>query len=634
MPITSSISLSSYSSVTGIGTFNSRFRGKTQIGTFQTIEEAVVNNLSAYASFEAPDSFFTVIVDSNSLKYNISALASYEPTKILNIQVQDFTESIANLSLRAVVGDLHPSENPNKVILSLIGSQHFNSIINNINVLGYSKYHSEVGTFLATATGGFVTTISAVAEDVSGPRLFNIIPSSGSTYNNPFAGISFDLKDQELTSINNTSVSFYVNGIQVVNSGLAISPSGIGLTTFTQVSPSFYQFTFTPSGTFNLGSFVTVSGQARDTTAPSGNLSLFNYNYKVWDQGNLGATILGLPDSQSPFISFITPTHLQTQVGFDTNIQIDIVDEHTGLDYNSVNITIEDEVVISAGALINNDYALSITNISGGRGRSYLINPDNLFGPQEVINIEVGASDLYVPAPNYLTYSSSFLTLTNSHLSISGLQIEIDAVYTDLNLLQSYTTVTGSNNFKTKFYNFNGLGISASGSYINLNGQTLSGVSIVPVISGIEYDIFFQLTPNYLTDADLQFHVVQETLVSGNTVYRDFYSELLWGAEYCYDPDNNLTYDTDITVAIKVSDVGDTQEDTKMVTSFKTVSMPKNNLSAEITGIDLITGNLIANLTSNNPFYEYGKTMNLVLEVSDFAGNKLIYPYKFNISNN
>ena len=118
---------------------------------------------------------------------------------------------------------------------------------------------------------------------------------------------------------------------------------------------------------------------------------------------------------------------------------------------------------------------------------------------------------------------------------------------------------------------------------------------------------------------------------SGIAVARDFNTTLLWGAEFCYDPDTDFSFDTEVPVIVQASDMGDLPTADSLTYKFKTAPQPGANLSASVVGVDTPRASLIASLASINPFFEYGKEMELTVEAEDFSGNLLSYTWKFKI---
>lgn len=561
----------------------------------------------------------------------------YEDTSFTNLLAinKDFLSTISLISLDEVevtsVVNLYAPENDTKEV-NLFSFDKFSKAVFDLNLWSHSKYHNSEVLFFSQYPSVLGHEIDLVAEDGFGPRIDNEFPVSGTTYNNPIEPIYFELVDNEETNINPVTVQIYVNGTQVVLSGNPVITSGFGTTTFIPITTFKYSFEFTPFIPFSPDIPVTISGEAADITAPSGNLSFFNYSYRVWKTSDLSATIIGLPDSDSPYLFNLNPADLLTEVPVTTDVYLEVIDDHTGVDPNSVQIYINGDLVLSGvEEFLPLDYPVTVGSVAGGKGRSYNINPSTNFEFNFPVVVDVIAKDLYTPAPNELIDTYYFTTVSNDHLNADFLQVFVSGNYTDLDVQDSLPISFTGVDFKVKYFNYDDTGINTSGSYIKYNGNVLSGVSIFPVSGMTEYDVFFNIIPDYKTDCELVFHVEQTPLVSGHTVYREIPTTLLWGINYCYDPVNNLLYDKEISVISQAYDRGYKSAVGTSAYNFTTKSMPKKDLSASIVGIDVSSLDFNANYDSINPFYEYGKEMNLVLEISDYAGNKLVYPYKFTL---
>lgn len=631
MPIINNTYLRSYGTPSGLGLF---FLNPSAIsGNLQLISKSGIIGAGQCLSEVAPSDFSVNALGSPGQLVTLhSTLSFFNPSGLFEVAAQPTIELTVTSFAEAVVGDVPASVNPKTAVLNLFSVDNYPVILRNQEALSFSRFFLDQGHLLSISGGPTVHLLTLTGVDGTGPRIVNETPASGSSFNDPSTQVAFELKDLEITAINPSEVYLYINNVLVVSGGTALTTSGFGVTTFQNVSPSFYLFSFTPDPDFSLGSEVVISGTARDVVPPSGNISSLYYSYTVWDAGTLMATIEGLPDTLSPYISFSEPTNLEADVSVTSNIQVDLVDDHTGLDFASVVMYLEDQLIVSGGVGVSPSLVtVSSTVISGGRGRSYTLNPVDNLSYSQVVNIEVLCQDLYTPAPNTFSGGISFTTVSNQHLAVSGLQVLGVSGYEDLFLQESLPATTTGTGFRTSFYNFLGTDISTTGSYISCNGQLVSGISFIPVISGFEYEVYFNLTPDFTTDCDLVFHAQQVPLVSGNEVFREFSTELLWGAEYCYDPATNFSYDTEVPIVIQVGDLGDLPSLGSLVSKFKTAPQAKNDLYAWIVGENTPQAFLEANMASNNPFFEYGKVMNVEVEATDFAGNKMVYTYSFTI---
>jgi hypothetical protein len=328
----------------------------------------------------------------------------------------------------------------------------------------------------------------------------------------------------------------------------------------------------------------------------------------------------------------LNPAEFLTEVPVTSNVYFEVIDDHTGVDPSSVQIYMNGEMLLSGVEEFSPArYSITTSAVAGGKGRSYTINPTVNFDFNSEVIVDVVAQDLYIPSPNQLIDTYYFTTVSNDHLNADYLQAYVSGTYTNLGISNSLPISITGVDFKVKYFNYDDTGINISGSYVKYNGTVLSGVSIVPFSGSTEYNVFFNIIPDYKTDCELVFHVEQVPLVSGHAVYTEITNTLLWGANYCYDPINQFTYDTEISVISQAYDRGYKPAIGTNAYNLKTKVTPKSDLSAGILGVNIFNSSIMSEYDSINPFYERGKEMHLLLEVSDYAGNKLEYPYKFKL---
>lgn len=471
-------------------------------------------------------------------------------------------------------------------------------------------------------------------SDETGPRPINIYPVPGTVYNNPLDPIEFNFIDQEGSNVVKPSIYIYINNNVVVSGGNLVNPLvGIsGVVTLDEVNLQNYKFKFIPSSLSPLSddSPVVVSGSAVDSHIPA-NYGSFSYSYEVWSTKDLIGYIFGGDDEDIPYLCNLNPSIGQIEVGIDSNIFLEIIDAHTGLNTQSVIIEVDGEVVISGGALVNNTFGTVIlNNTNNGRGRSYEINPSVNFKFWHPVQVRVYAEDLFTPSINILDTTYSFTTTSNAHLTVSGLKIYSDSVWKDFNIDEAYPITLTGVQFRTKYINQLETGVNVTNSKVKLNNIDLVS-NFQEVTPNKEYDVFFNVIPDYKTESNLTFYIEQETPVSGNILFNNFYSLILWGAEYCYDNETKFSYDTRLPVAVQVYNYGDRSFQDALVYSFNTVPMPSLRLHGEIYPINPPSDFIQGYLESHNNFFEYGKTLNFEVEAKDFAGNILNYKWTLKI---
>lgn len=515
--------------------------------------------------------------------------------------------------------------NPFRVEVPMYQKQNYHKLFHRTPVYLREKLLHGIGPLMQS---DFTTSGSdnLILIDVLGPQIFNTIPASGSSFNNPTSTVSFDLIDTGGADIALSGTQIYVDSVLVIDAGADVTPSGYGTTSFTAVDTNFYQFEFIPTDPFSPDAPITISGRSSDLTV-SGNVEYFNYSFKVWKTQDLSASITGLPDTLPPFLINQDPFPGQVEVPVATDIFLRVDDLHTGVDLASVVIAVEDITVYSGQLSQSASYPVIRTETPEGRGFDFTIYPVSSFPFSDEISISVYAEDSFSTA-NILDTSYSFFTVTNAHLVASGLQI-FDGGYVDMDIASSYTT-TSSTPFHITYYNTLGTGLSLSGSSVLLDGIEVSS-TITPVSGNpLAYDVYFELAPDYTDNALLTFHVQQSGTVSGTILDRNFTTELLWGYEFCHTGEE-LKHDADFDYFVRVRDRGDAPTLSALSKHFSTIPLDTHKLYASIAGINPPAQEISALYISNNTFFEYGKTMVMELEAEDFAGNKLLKQWSFTI---
>jgi len=621
MPIINTVNLYATKGSTNSGFLTVRSRALVTTGSFLLNDPEVFDDY-IFSQFKERIDLTANLTLFENPKADLAFLQK-NPTQIVDLNLRLFEGTqVSDLSFLQI-NDTQVLEIP---FLLVENYQKIMLRADSIQESVFTVYDTTIGV---TFTGGQLLNLFLDQVDVRGPDILNIIPLSGSSFNNPQTNVSFDIRDSEGSNVVSGSFSVAVNNLLLVSGGVTVCPPGSGSVTYSRITNSLYQFVFNPSSNFlQQNNPVVVSGRVQDDETIA-NVTNFTYDFNVWHIDGLAAMISGSPDIQSPYLKNLNPSIAQTQILPSANINLSITDDHTGLEPSSVTILVNSIPAVLSGTAVNTDYVTSISNIDSGNGRQYIINPVNNFSYNSAVTVQVSGSDRFSIAPNYLNQTYTFFTQSNTHLLASGLQLNINGTYTDLNILNSLPISTTGTDFRITYLNLLGLGVNPSGSYVSCNGQTISGASFVPVSGNNIYDVYFSMTPDFLTDCDLQFHLEQTTLISGAIVFNDYTTELLWGAQYCFDSDTNFTYSTDISVITQACDTAFNPTQSSLSYRFLTNQSPSNNLSAEIIGLEDIHQNLISNIISNNPFFEYGKTMTLNIEAEDFAGNKLEYTWSF-----
>jgi len=493
------------------------------------------------------------------------------------------------------------------------------------------KVKDSDGTLLLDDEVEISGTVGLTLEDVIGPVIENELPISGSTFNDPSTEVTFDLVDSA-AGVDQTSVNLYINGYPVVENGTAVSPSGYGQSFFTKVTDRLFQFRFIKDNPFDLYELITISGIAEDDAVPV-NSGIFLYTFRTWDLEDINATITGGPDVESPYLLNQNPFPGQINVDPNANIVLEIHDDHTGVAFDSVTLLVDGNTVVESGVIVT-DYANTV--ISGvDRGFRYDINPIETLEFNKLMSVGVYAEDRFT-VPNTFMGSYSFITTDNQYLVVSGFSVLIDSFYVPFYEETTHPT-DDPTNFRVVFTDLSGSGIDINNSTIEHNDSTISGISFTPVISGetASYYVDFQLSPNYFGESDIKFHVQQTFTgtVSGSIApYKEVYTTLLWGYEICYDSAEDYDYGEEVRYCVRVWDRGYLPSQEAHCSLFSTRPLYSDRLSANIVGVQIDPRTLLRGMyTANSPYFEYGKTMYLEFEATDYNGNRLHTQWDFTI---
>lgn len=476
------------------------------------------------------------------------------------------------------------------------------------------------------------TDVDLVQLDTTGPRLINITPPAWSSYQNPEQSIEFDIVDQEGASVVLASINVFINNYFVMSGGNNQVSSGFGSSTLTKYNDSTYHFKFElardSGGSVIPFDFhnnpITVSACAIDNVIPA-NSGTNYYEYQVWNYSDMGAIITGGPDVEPPYLYNISPERYSVEVPVDSLIQFDLKDDHTGVKLTTVNIYLNDlPLVISGIVVTNTNYAITCSLIN--HGFRYSINPLHNFDFNRIISVRVEATDNFM-YPNSFSDTFSFLTQTNNYLVISGLSILEEGTYVNLFNNLSYSSNDPSE-FRVYFINTSGIPFDLDNTYLKLNGVTLSS-TMVP-ISDDYLEVYFNLTPDYLKNSNVIFHLQQSGTVYGNIVTREDNALFRWGYEFCYNPEEKFEHEDSISATFKLYDYGKFPKQDAYNWRFETEPFPTQDLSAQIVPVYNFY-DMGGYLVSNNTFFEYGKNMKMSITASDYSGNMMIYNWSFKI---
>ncbi|GEM_PF-5324450 len=254
-------------------------------------------------------------------------------------------------------------------------------------------------TLYATDLDGNVMTpfsysfTTETGADLLPPYVQNENPQPGEVNVPRNTNIYFEVVDDQ-SGVNLGSVDVTVEGNLIVDDGVAQLGYAVTITPIA----NGYSFDYDPSTDFAYGQVVDVSIDAADNATPPNVMATYNYSF----------TIINVNDTTAPVVQNENPAPGAINVPVNTNVYLEIVDAGTGVDLNTVNITVEGATIVVNG-VVQPGYTVAVNPIANGYNFDY--DPTVDFPANATINVSVDAADLMTP-PNVMpTYNYSFDTL-------------------------------------------------------------------------------------------------------------------------------------------------------------------------------------------------------------------------------
>lgn len=471
-------------------------------------------------------------------------------------------------------------------------------------------------------TSGLPFTVSGsttiTSEDQTGPYFADLVPGSGTFFNNPNTNVTVYFRDDG-SAINQGSINLWIDSQQVVSSGVTVTGVLWPNIQKTIVSPGNTRFILDRSSDFALGATVTISGSASDTET---NSFVDAYTFRVWDYTSLPATLTSSADADAPAITLVSPLDSATNVSPNTDIVWSVIDAATGVDPASVRLYLNGILRVNAASSVISGTLSSTGNSSSGF--TYTYNPSEAFGLGQLVSGTLEASDV---SGNANSVPFSFTTTATDTLFIQNFFLSTGAS----------VSLTSDTNIEVDVVD-SVYGINTSGTYLTINGSLPSGLTTSGISGGIRFSVPAQPLINFRTDLQILVHaenlfpgsypVVKEQVFSLRAGYKvDWYNR---------DPEafeTTFPYITNIPVLVDVYNFAKKGAQGSLFYRFLTEDQPRADLPATITS-NIVTADLPAAVVSDNPFFEYGKTIVLEIEADDLEGNQLRFTHVFTIEQN
>jgi len=479
--------------------------------------------------------------------------------------------------------------------------------------------NADILTALPAISGTLPFTISGSANitviDQTPPFLDQTVPASGTTYNNPNTQVSLHVKDLS-SSLNQGTISIFIDGTQVVTAG---SPTtGFTWPTIQKIvlTPSDVEYIFTRGALFPQGDLVTVSGNAQDSV---GNQFMGQYQFKIQGYANISGTISGSADALPPVLTPTDPINLETNVSPNTALNWTVTDDARGVDPTTVKLTINNALVVNGDS-----------NVTAGTLTRTVVSPVNYiysylpnipFRLGSTVTGTLGASDLAGNVATPLTYTFTIFasdTLFINFFMTAGQTVPIT----------SGTLISGTVTDAT-------YGVNTGATFVTLNGGAPPGLAIAPITNGIQFTIPAQPVVNFQQDLSIFIHAVNNfpgtyPVIKEQTFVLHPGYKVNWYNRNFGNYEVTFPFLSNIQVLTDVDNFAQQAAEASLFTRWIIKDQPKADLPAMIVS-NITTADLLAVVGSDNPFFEYGKTITLEIDVADLAGNQLTFVRVFTI---
>lgn len=482
-----------------------------------------------------------------------------------------------------------------------------------------------------TASGSMPFTISGSDDitqvDLTPPFFDELVPNSGTSFIPPETTVLFHVKDAA-SDLDPGTIDIFIDSIQVVTAGTVQTSATFPTVTRTDVSSRDIQYEATRFEPFPQQSVVTVSGAFADLAAVS-NQATEIYEFTILGSGSLGAMISGSEDLLPPTITPTEPVDLDTQISPNTVVSWATEDNAAGVDLSSVKLMLNGALVLS------NDTASGGTftrTSNSNRGFDYTFTPFVPFEFGETVTGTITASDLAnIPNTDSVTYE--FTITPDDTLEITNFFLNEDASV----LLTSGTVASVEVIDLTH-------GVSSTATELTVNGSAPPGLSTTLSGAGPDRMIFeFPVGPlvtfredlNILVHAENKFPGPFPVIKESQFTLRPGY-DVFWPNKAVTSgggPETKFPFITNVQVLTEVTNFAKTFNTGSQFFRFLTDNLSTANLGASIEA-NIQTADLPAALNILNPFFEYGKTMTLEVEVADLEGNQLFFTHDFTIEDN
>jgi hypothetical protein len=487
------------------------------------------------------------------------------------------------------------------------------------------------GTLFHLISTDYYTTISGSVDICEGdeePPSITYVdpPASGTRLRDANQVVEFKLSDP-LSGVLLSSVSAYLDStttgnIQLLTAG--VDQTG-GLVSITGDSSS-YRFRYVPDFTWQTNDIVTVTISGSDQAPlvdgnpffcgpPEFNFFGGDLWFTVAEEDDLNASLTAIGDIAPPYFYNLTPASGTSNNSVFDPVIIEIADDLTGIELNSVTVSVEGTSIVTDGVPTSEEIVIE------GSPSKYTItyNKDSAFSYGSSVPVSVYVEDKVTPTPNILSTSYNIDYIEDSTVIIENF---LPAVGTSINLDKVDISVDMRDDSHD---------INSSQSFLVVNNTIVSG-TVTTLASGI--NITYHPPNDFAFDEPI---VVKVHAVNGNAsapAVKEAVYNLFYGCRIEYYGSENFDYEQQIEVLVRARNNESLFKDLTTGYFFTSYTQPSSDFGASIEAINPIS-DLGATLTAQGPQHRYGEEVTISFYVKDLEGRELgPYIYTYTIEEN
>ncbi len=294
-----------------------------------------------------------------------------------------YGEEVARTNILYVeVADSESNLNQNSLIFTLDGSNllpfsQIETLANGNLSVKYDPLENQLLNYGQREIYFYVEDASTNANSIDTTSVFTVIPDNQAPYTANHFPEKFSIDNPTNTQFK-IDIFDLLSGVDIESLSIKINDQEINQSENLSVSAlnNGYRIIYNPPQ--RLIGQVTVEVQVGDLENPSNTMPLETYTFTT------------SPDSQAPYISDLYPEIGAINIPVDANLSFKIYDDKTGVDRNSIQVSIN-----------GNDVSdnLNIATITAGYDVLYLIEYPYDFN--QLVDVYITCSDLEEPANNY-----------------------------------------------------------------------------------------------------------------------------------------------------------------------------------------------------------------------------------------